>query len=101
MRYTMIDARSAPPKPGGPMNKRAALVQSIVSDLVPGRVARVELDGTETTRGTKASISRAAKKLGRTVHVWDKDGTVYAELAEERAARPRRGRPPKNREQQP
>ena len=99
MRYTLIDAETAPSKPGGPMNKRAALVQSIVSDLVPGKAARIELDGTETTRGTKASISRAAKKLGRTVTVWDAEGVVYAELSEEKPARGRRGRPRANRDE--
>jgi hypothetical protein len=96
LRYTLIDTQSAPAKPGGPMNKRAAMVQSIVSDLVPGKVAKVELEGTETTRGTKASISRAAKKLGRTVAVWDNQGVVYAELSEGRARR--RGRPRGSRE---
>lgn len=94
MRYEIIDASQAPPKPGAPPNKRAAIILQIVSQLTPGRVARIVLEGTETPRGTKTSISRASKKLGRQVNVWEASGAMYAELAEERPRR-RRGRPPR------
>lgn len=97
LKYEMIAADQAPARPAGPMNARARAVQSLIGALEPGRVAQVEPEGSETVRGTKASISRAAKNAGRTVAVWDSDGAVYVELVEGRPAPRRRGRPPKNR----
>lgn len=95
LRYELISADAAPARPRGPQSARAAIVQAIVADLAPGRVARVEPEGTETVRGTKASLSRAAKSAGRSATIWDSDGVVYVELAGERPVR-RRGRPRKN-----
>ncbi len=92
MKYEIMNESEAPAKPSGPLSKRAALVQEIVSSLAPGKVAKIRLEGSETPRGTKASLSRAAKKLGRSIAVWDASGVVYAGLTEDRAPR-RRGRP--------
>lgn len=90
MKITVIEANEAPARPGGPMSKRTAAVTELLSSLIPGKVARIELDPSETARGAKASLTRAAKKLGREVAVWDTDGVVYAQLAE--GERPKRGR---------
>jgi hypothetical protein len=96
VKYELIDRSAAPAKPGAPKSQRATVVQAIVADLGPGKVAKVELEGSETPRGTKASISRAARSAGRPVAVWSDDRAVYVELAEEKRAGKRRGRPRKN-----
>jgi hypothetical protein len=95
VKYELIDASAAPPKPASPQNKRQQMVQSIILDLVPGKVARVQLEGKEAPRGVKTSLTRAAKKMGKSINVWDAQGAVYAEIAEDRPRR-RRGRRPKN-----
>lgn len=88
MKITVIEASEAPARPGGPMSKRTAAVTALLTSLTPGKVARIELDAGETTRGAKASLTRAAKKLGQEVAVWVRDGVVFAQLAE--GERPRR-----------
>ena len=65
MKVTLIDAKDAPTRPVGPTSKRTAMVDALVSSLAPGTVARVELEERETARGAKASLTRAAKRLGR------------------------------------
>jgi hypothetical protein len=91
MKYTLIDSEDAPFRPSGPLTKRTAMVHSMIAGLVPGKAAKVELETGETARGAKASITRAAKTLNKNVTVWDSDGVVYAQLAEEGGTR-RRGR---------
>jgi hypothetical protein len=93
VKYEMIDAREAPPKPSGPSSKRAELFMRIVDDLSWGRVAKIQLEGTETVRGTKTSLSRVAKRMGKPITSWHADNTVYVELGQ--GAPRRRGRPPK------
>jgi hypothetical protein len=95
LKYELIDAATAPPKPATAQNKRQMTVQTIVMELVPGKAARVQLEGNETAKGVKASITRMARRLGKSVNVWDAQGAVYAEVAEDRPRR-RRGRRPKN-----
>ena len=95
MKYELIEASAAPPKPASAQNKRQAIVQSIVTDLVPGKAARIQLEGNEAARGVKASLTRMARRMGKSINVWDADGAVYAEVAEDRPRR-RRGRRPKN-----
>ncbi len=90
MKITVIEASEAPTRPGGPMSKRTAAITELLAALAPGKVARVELEASETARGAKASITRAAKKRGREVAAWDSDGVVYAQLAD--GERPKRGR---------
>ena len=80
MKYQLID-RSKAPDPRNPTSKAARQFEELVDALAPGKVARVEPQGTETVRGVKAAITRAAKRRGRPVRSWGADGKVYAELA--------------------
>ena len=96
MKYEVIDARDAPPKPAAPPSKRAELFIRIISDLAAGKVAKIDLEGSETVRGTKTSLSRVAKRMGRPVSAWHSDGVVFVELAEGMPPTRRRGRPPKS-----
>lgn len=95
MRYEIIDADQAPPKPKTPPSKRTELINRIIRDLEPGKVAKIELENGETVRGTKTSLSRAAKKLGVSVSAWQGGDAVFLELSTGAAPR-RRGRPPRN-----
>src|SRR5207244_13447341 len=89
MRYTFIAAEAAPPKPR-PVSKRSAFMDEIMAALIPGKAAELQLDSWETVRGTKAALSRAAKRAGRDVVVWDANQRVYVELGEQPVSRRRR-----------
>ena len=83
MKYSLID-RGKAPQPKAKPASAAALFDGLVASLVLGKAARVEPTGKGTPRGLKASITRAARRAGRTVRSWDADGKVYAELVEDR-----------------
>lgn len=76
----MIDRSKAPDPLGPSTNKNMQLANELVNSLAPGRAARIELSGKETVRGAKASVTRAAKRTGKRVRLWDNNGIVYAEL---------------------
>jgi hypothetical protein len=95
MRYEIIDAREAPPRPALPQSKRAELFTRIISDLSAGKVAKIQLEGSETVRGTKTSLSRVAKRMGRPISTWSSDDAVFVEATGATSVR-RRGRPPKS-----
>ena len=83
MKYSLIDRSKAPdPRTAGP-NKNVDVFNDLVNALVPGKAARIELSGKETPRGVKASITRAATRMGKKVRSWDVDGKVYAEVVED------------------
>jgi hypothetical protein len=52
----------------------------MLANLRSGMVARIELEGGETARGVKSSITRAARRLGKDVDVWDAAGSVFAQM---------------------
>ncbi len=81
MKFSLIDRSKAPDPKSSSANKNVDIFNELVTSLVPGKVARVELTGKETPRGVKASITRAGKRMGKPVRSWDVDGKVYAELA--------------------
>ena len=80
MKYQMIDRSKAPDPLGPSANKNMQLANELVNSLAPGKAARIELTGKETVRGAKASVTRAAKRIGKRVRLWDNNGVVYAEL---------------------
>ncbi len=82
MKFSLIDRSKAPDPKSASTNKNADVFNELVTSLVPGKVARVELTGKETPRGVKASITRAGKRMSKTVRSWDVDGKVYAELVD-------------------
>ncbi len=80
MKFSLIDRSKAPEPKSATANKNVDIFNELVTSLVPGKAARVELTGKETPRGVKASITRAARRMGKPVRSWDVDGKVYAEL---------------------
>ena len=82
MKFSLIDRNKAP-EPKAKAAGKTGQFDEVVNSLVPGKAARIEPQGKETPRGIKASITRAAKRHGKTVRSWDVDGKVYAELVEE------------------
>jgi len=80
VKYQMIDRSKAPDPLGPSTNKNMQLANELVNSLGPGKAARIELSGKETVRGAKASVTRAAKRTGKRVRLWDNNGVVYAEL---------------------
>lgn len=83
MKYTLIDRAKAPDAntTTAPSERRRQSEQ-IVSALVPGKAAKIDLGPKDTARGVKASLTRAAKRQNRFVRSWDINGVVYAELDE-------------------
>ena len=82
VKYSLIDRGKAPEPKTANANTTARLFDELVHSLTPGKAARVEPTGKETPRGLKASITRAAKRTGKTVRSWDVDGKVDTELVE-------------------
>ena len=78
--FTVIDAAQAPaqPKTGtSRLLKRMAEYEGYVNSMKPGKVGKLELSPGETMRGVGLRVSRAGKRLGRSVDVWYGDGVVY------------------------
>lgn len=86
MKYTLIDREKAPKEAfkSAPSERRRKSEQ-IVTDLIPGKAAKIELGPKDTARGVKASLTRAAKRQSRQVRSWDINGVVYAELVQSEA----------------
>ncbi len=82
VKFSLIDRSKAPDPKSASTNRNVDVFNELVTSLVPGKVARVELTGKETPRGVKASITRAGKRMGKTVRSWDVNGKVYAELVD-------------------
>lgn len=80
MKYTLIDRDKAPTESIQTSSERRRQSEQIVSALVPGKAAKIELGPKDTARGVKASLTRAAKRQNRQVRSWDINGVVYAEL---------------------
>jgi len=80
MKYTLIDREKAPTESIQTTTERRRQSEQIVSALVPGKAAKIELGPKDTARGVKASLTRAAKRQSRQVRSWDINGVVYAEL---------------------
>ena len=80
MKYTLIDRERAPTESIQTTSERRRQSEQIVSALVPGKAAKIELGPKDTARGVKASLTRAAKRQNRQVRSWDINGVVYAEL---------------------
>jgi len=80
MKYTLIDREKAPEESLQTTSERRRQSEQIVSALVPGKAAKIELGPKDTARGVKASLTRAAKRQNRQVRSWDINGVVYAEL---------------------
>jgi hypothetical protein len=80
MKYTLIDREKAPTESIQTTSERRRQSEQIISVLVPGKAAKIELGPKDTARGVKASLTRAAKRQNRPVRSWDINGVVYAEL---------------------
>ncbi|HEU5432552.1 MAG TPA: hypothetical protein VFU81_12865 [Thermomicrobiales bacterium] len=80
MKVTTIRPEEAPPKPRPTASKLTRQVEQMLTNLKPGTVAKIDREGDETTRGVKASITRAAKRMGKNVDTWDAGGAVFAQL---------------------
>jgi len=80
MKFTLIDREKAPTESIQTTSERRRQSEQIVSALVPGKAAKIELGPKDTARGVKASLTRAAKRQNRQVRSWDINGVVYAEL---------------------
>ncbi|MBA4116377.1 MAG: hypothetical protein H0X71_08085 [Rubrobacter sp.] len=83
MKYTLIDREKAPRgEATSATTERRRQSERLVADLVPAKVAKIELGQKDTPRGVKASLTRAAKRQGKVVRSWDVNGVVYAELTQ-------------------
>ena len=80
MKYEIINEKDAPAAPA-PMTKGMRESSAILDQLKKGSVAAITPDDGQTVRGIKASMSRAAKRQGLKVSVYEVDGVVYVRPA--------------------
>lgn len=59
------------------VRERQAMYERFVREIGATGVGELELDPADNLRGVKISLSRAAKRIARTIEVWDADGRVY------------------------
>ena len=80
MNYEIINEKDAPAA-RAPMTKGMRESVAILDRLKKGSVAAITPDEGQSTRGIKASMSRAAKRQGVRLTVYDVDGLVYVRTA--------------------
>src|SRR5215207_5589287 len=83
----------APRKTSSASLEQQRLYESFIRDVGTSNVGELELSENEAARSVKVRLTRAAKRLGTELQMWDTDGKVYFKST---TAAPRRGRPPKN-----
>jgi len=64
-----------------PLSRLAATSAALVTELAPGRVARVTPDPGENLRACRASIQHAGRTANCPVTTWYAGGRLYVELA--------------------
>ena len=79
MKVQFIDAKDAPT---APRTKSAATIEAenIVNQLGKGKVARVEPEEGQTTRGLGVALGHAARVAGVKLRTWVVDGVLYVKL---------------------
>ena len=77
--FTVIDAAQAPQpvRQSGRLRARMVEYESFVGVVKKGHVGKLSPSTGETVRGVALRISRAGKRLGRSVDVWVEDGAVF------------------------
>lgn len=76
MKYEIISEKDAPAMPRK-QTQNATEAVSIVSQLKKGKVARVEPEGSQTIRGLRVNLAKAAKEANVSLQTWDVDGILY------------------------
>jgi hypothetical protein len=61
----------------GRLAARMAEYEGFVNGVKKGQVGKLSPSSGETARGVVLRISRAGKRLGRSIDVWVVDGAVY------------------------
>jgi hypothetical protein len=79
MKVTTIRPDEAPPKPRPTACTMTRQVEEMLANLKPGSVTKIDLEGNETARGVKSSITRAARRMGKEVDLWDAAGSVFVQ----------------------
>ena len=74
--FSVIDAAQAP-RPRGRLVARMAQYEGFVNGVKNGKVGQLSPSSAETPRAVAVRVSRAGKRLGRSVDVWVMDGAVY------------------------
>ncbi|HEX5500325.1 MAG TPA: hypothetical protein VFX03_13895 [Thermomicrobiales bacterium] len=80
MKVTTISSEEAPPKPRPTASKMTRQVEAMLANLKAGTVAKIDLEDHETARGVKSSITRASRRMGKDVDIWDAAGSVFAQM---------------------
>jgi len=77
--FTVIDATQAPRRlrQSGRLAERMAEYEGFVNGVKKGQVGKLSPSAEESPRAVAVRVSRAGKRLGRSVDVWVVDGAVY------------------------
>jgi hypothetical protein len=76
MKYDIINEKDAPAAPANTSNA-AEEAQRIIKHLKKGLVAQVEPEGTQTIRGLRLNLSKAAKIAGVKLQTWVANDYLY------------------------
>jgi hypothetical protein len=80
--FSVIDAAQAPRRlrQSGRLATRMVEYETFVNGVKKGHVGKLSPAAGETARGVALRISRAGKRIGRSIDVWAADGAVYFKL---------------------
>jgi len=79
--YTIIEREAAPARSPERTKRRIEGMDSLVSSLEPGKVARIELGDDENPRRVSEQVYKTANRSGKLVDIWEVGGILYAEVA--------------------
>ena len=82
VKFELANEDEVPQPIKAPTTKRMRVSHEIISSLKPGKVAVIQLGPSDTMKGTKASLTRAANRFGLAIDLWDRDGVVYVKLGD-------------------
>jgi hypothetical protein len=81
-----------PPRKDSASVAQQRLYEGFIREVGANNVGELDLGDGEETRPVKTRLTRAAKRIGTELQIWDADGKVYFKNA---AETPKRGRPKK------
>ncbi|MDQ3780702.1 MAG: hypothetical protein M3354_09190 [Chloroflexota bacterium] len=80
MKHSMIEQSDAPARPPERGKRRVSGMDELVETLMPGKVARIEIEEDEKQRNVTEQLFKTAARSGKLVDVWEVGGILYAQV---------------------
>lgn len=81
--WSVIDAKEAPEEDYKSASKMMNESLQIVGAIKPNKVVQIDLGPEDNAKGVRLSLAHAARKLGKQIHTYQKNESVFVRLKEE------------------